>query len=168
MYYIHEHLDKSFGTSVYQLALVSKKPAQDNNSAEQQAEQHIVYSSLLGQETYSWDEETSEWYPKPRRLVMLRIKDLNRWLAEHWQHNADSNPSLFDPQYLLHVGQNRESPEGSCLAYHKRNDEQGCTLWDKCKQNNQDRILKEKEDHKLKREKRNRRLKANKKFEEGK
>jgi hypothetical protein len=126
---------KDFATSTSTLGTSDTQSSKEPNP-----EGHIVNSSFLGQATFEWDWETRQWKPIPKRLVLLCIQDYPQEISSIAEYNAGSNPTTYDPPYLLHVGQSRDSPEGNCYKYHLKVDETPCTSWYQCGKNEDDRL----------------------------
>jgi hypothetical protein len=139
--YKEDLLLKDFATSTATLGTSDTQSRKEPNP-----EEHIVNSSLLGQATFEWDWETCRWKPIPKRLVLLEIKDYPQEISSIAEYNAGSNPTTYDPPYLLHVGQTRDSPEGNCYRYHLKVDETPCTEWDQCSKNEEDRLESERQE----------------------
>lgn len=127
---------KDFATSTATLGTSDTQSKKDSDS---DLEKYIGNSSLLGQATVEWDWDTRRWKPIPKRHVILEIKDYPQEIISIAEYNAGSNPITYDPPYLLHVGQNRDSPEGNCYKYHLKVDETPCTSWYQCRKNEEDR-----------------------------
>ena len=83
-----------------------------------------------------------------KRLVLLGVRtgtgiiieDWNALIQRYWQQDVfDSNPKLFDPPGLIHVGHDRDRPGGNCYEHHIQMNEVPCTSWNQCSRNNNTR-----------------------------
>lgn len=111
-------------------------------------QEYVVDSSVRGQATVRWDEDTRQWNPVPQRQVKLRIKDKDSEYSEFWQPASDNNPAVYDPPYILHVGQYHDHSEGNCHEHHIQMNETPCTSWKECKANDQKTIEQVKQNNK--------------------
>lgn len=127
------------------MLVLQLKQRDTDNTAYQE---HVVDSSVLGSATVVWNADTRQWIPVPRRQVKLRIKDKDSEYSELWQQASDTNPAIYNPSYIQHVGQYHKHSEGNCHEHHVQMNETPCTSWMECKANDQKRSEQTKEDNK--------------------
>jgi hypothetical protein len=145
MYKYEDLLLKDFATSTATLG-TSDTQSKNTASPDSDLEEYTVYSAVYGTATVEWDWEIRRWKPIPKRLVLLCIKDYPQEISSIGEYIAGSNPTTYDPPYLLHVGQSRDSPEGNCYKYHLKVGETPCTSWYQCSKNEETRLESERQE----------------------